>query len=141
MAPRNADPRRAQFKRGLARAFRANPTDAERRLWYLLRCKKFGGLKFRRQQPMGPYVVDFFCPAAKLVIELDGGQHSVDTNAAYDAARTRWLEARGYKVVRIPNHEILKGKSTNLISSAVAAHLPLPKRPLAVRPSLKGRVG
>src|SRR4051812_14031307 len=99
MPPPKAGPRRAQFKRSVAKSLRQNPTDAERRLWHLLRVKQLGGLRFRRQQPIGRYIVDFFCPAAKLIVELNGDQHGTDSNAAQDAARTRWLEARGYMVL------------------------------------------
>jgi very-short-patch-repair endonuclease len=84
---------------------RSTPTDAEIRLWSRLRRKQLDGLRFRRQQPIGPYIVDFFCPAAKLVIEVDGGQHAMLENE--DAWRTRWLEARGYRVVRFWNNEVL----------------------------------
>ena len=88
-----------------ARELRATPTDAERRLWWRLRNKQLDGFRFRRQQPMGPYVVDFFCPEASLIIEIDGGQH--DANQAQDALRTRWLEGRGYKVIRFWNNDVL----------------------------------
>jgi very-short-patch-repair endonuclease len=62
-------------------------------------------LRFRRQQPIGPYIGDFYCSAAKLIIELDGSQHA-DTRAQYDLNRTRWLEARGYKVLRFWNTDL-----------------------------------
>lgn len=65
--------------------------------------KRVGGLRFRRQQPIGPYIVDFLCAAAKLVIELNGEQHGADTARAYDDSRTRWLEQRGYRVMRFSN--------------------------------------
>jgi len=132
--------RRSQFKRGFAKHLRTNLTDAERRLWRLLRGKQVADLRFRRQQPIGPYIADFFCPAAKLIVELDGGQHSVDENAAYDAARTRWLEDRGYRVLRFTNGEVLKGHVLEAICREAQSRLPLPERPTAVRPSLKGRV-
>jgi len=70
-----------------------------------LRRKQLGGFRFRRQQPIGAYVVDFFCPEAKLVIEVDGGQHS--DQVAMDDIRSRWLEARGYRVIRFWNNEVL----------------------------------
>jgi very-short-patch-repair endonuclease len=79
----------------LARRLRLTPTDAEIRLWSRLRRRQLQGFRFRRQHPLGPYVVDFFCAAAKLVIEVDGGQHAEDS-----AIRTRWIEAQGYRVVR-----------------------------------------
>jgi very-short-patch-repair endonuclease len=86
----------------LARKLRLMPTDAEIRLWSRLRRKQLEGFRFRRQHPLGPYVVDFFCPAAKLAIEVDGGQHADDGEA-----RTRWLEARGYRVIRFWNNDVL----------------------------------
>jgi very-short-patch-repair endonuclease len=88
-----------------ARELRKTPTDAERRLWHGLRNKQLDGFRFRRQQAMGPYIVDFFCPEASLVVEIDGGQH--DANAAQDAVRTQWLEERGYRVLRFWNNDVL----------------------------------
>ena len=92
-------------------------------------------LRFRRQQPIGPYIVDFFCPARRLVIELDGGQHGEDATVAYDAKRTAWLEARGYRVLRFANGEFLKDKNAALEGIWLAVEnggQPLPKPPLAV---------
>jgi len=93
-----------------ARTLRVNPTDAERKLWAVLRFRQLGGARFRRQQPVGRYIVDFFCPAAKLIIELDGDQHGSDDQMACDAARTKWLEAHGYSVLRFANHEVSKDR-------------------------------
>jgi adenine-specific DNA-methyltransferase len=135
---------RSEWKRGMAKALRANATEAERKLWALLRGKKMARFRFRRQQPIGPYIVDFFCPAAKLVVELDGGQHGEDARVAYDAARTRWLENRGYRVLRFSNAEFLKDRNMALdgIARAIGHDpVPLPEPPSAVRPSLRGRVG
>ena len=87
-----------------ARHLRQHQTEAEQRLWYHLRARRFLGLKFRRQVPLGPYIVDFLCPALKLVIEADGGQHG----AAADGRRDHWLRDRGYLVLRFWNHEILQ---------------------------------
>ena len=107
--PPHADvTRRLQFKRSFARTLRGNPTDAERKLWSLLRAGQLNGLRFRRQQPFGPYVADFFCASARLIIELDGEQHGADAAMAADAERTRFIEARGYRVLRFPNHMVLK---------------------------------
>ncbi|HXL99691.1 MAG TPA: DUF559 domain-containing protein [Rhizomicrobium sp.] len=106
--------RRRQLKHGLARDLRANATEAERKLWRALRDKKMGALRFRRQQPIGPYVADFFCASAKLIVELDGSQHREEQAAAYDAARTRWLEDRGYVVLRFANVDYLKEPHTAL---------------------------
>ncbi|HEV2549461.1 MAG TPA: endonuclease domain-containing protein [Stellaceae bacterium] len=88
----------------LARRLRTTPTDAEIRLWSRLRGKQLKAYRFRRQHPMGPYVVDFFCADAKLVVEVDGGQHA---DSKSDDARTRWLEARGYRVIRFWNNDVL----------------------------------
>jgi very-short-patch-repair endonuclease len=96
------------MKRDAARRLRAEASDAERKLWSRLRRKQMALLRFRRQHPIGPYVVDFYCAAAKLVIELDGAQHGDDRAVAYDAARTKWLEARGLHVLRIWNQEFFE---------------------------------
>jgi len=80
-------------------------TDAERRLWQSLRLRQFSGYKFRRQHPVGSYVVDFVCLEAKLVVEVDGGQHS--ERQGYDASRTEWLRQRGFRVIRFWNHEVM----------------------------------
>src|SRR6266704_1917983 len=74
-----------------ARRLRWDMTDDERRLWALLRRKQLAGYRFRRQHPMGSYVADFFCPNAKLIVELDGGQHSEDKQMHRDEIRSRWL--------------------------------------------------
>jgi very-short-patch-repair endonuclease len=89
-----------------ARELRRNLTDAERRLWWKLRYRKVGGYRFRRQVPIGPYIVDFACLSQRLLIELDGSQHG--GNFAYDQARTRWLESRGYRVLRFWNGDVLQ---------------------------------
>ncbi len=88
-----------------ARTLRLTPTDAEIRLWSRLRRKQLDGFRFRRQQPIGPYVVDFFCPTAKLVIEVDGGQHAVRVDQ--DEGRSRWLGDRGFRVLRFWNNDVL----------------------------------
>jgi very-short-patch-repair endonuclease len=93
-------------------------TDAECRLWAILRSTQAGGLRFRRQQPIGPYIVDFFCSAAKLVIELDGDQHGADRKVLYDEVRTQRLEAAGYRVLRFPNAEVFR--SPQRVLDAVA---------------------
>ena len=88
-----------------ARELRKNQTDAEQRLWYSLRNRQFCGLKFRRQYPIGGYVVDFACIKHHLVIELDGSQHLEQKE--YDACRTDYLQACGYLVKRYWNHQVL----------------------------------
>jgi very-short-patch-repair endonuclease len=89
-----------------ARTLRKNLTDAEAILWRRLRRKELDHYRFRRQQPIGPYVVDFFCAEAKLIVELDGGQHNEAASLVRDARRTEWLEARGYRVLRFWNNQV-----------------------------------
>ena len=89
-----------------ARKLRKQMTDAEQRLWHRLRGRALYGVKFRRQHPVGPYVVDFASIEAGLVIEVDGGQH--DEQRAYDEARTRFLNRHGFRVLRFWNHEVLE---------------------------------
>ncbi len=82
-------------------------TAAEKLLWCELRARAIGP-KWRRQHAIGPYIVDLYCPAARLVIELDGHQHGDDAHAAYDAARARFIERRGLRVVRFTNGDVLR---------------------------------
>jgi very-short-patch-repair endonuclease len=89
---------------------RSVPTDAERALWQMLRGRRLCGARFRRQQPIGPYIVDFYCSAAKLVIELDGSQHGADASTVYDESRTRYLESVGFQVLRIWNSEFFEDR-------------------------------
>jgi very-short-patch-repair endonuclease/DNA modification methylase len=89
-----------------ARQLRREQTDAERLLWSLLRDRRFMGCKFRRQHPIEPYVVDFYCHEARLAIELDGGEHNEPAARARDEERTRFLEARGIRVLRFWNNEV-----------------------------------
>ena len=90
---------------GRARRLRRDTTDAEALLWSRLRSRQLDGAKFVRQHPIGSYVVDFCCRAAKLVVELDGGQHA--DNIA-DEARTRVIEASGYTVIRFWNNDVFE---------------------------------
>ena len=94
------------MKHDFAKKLRRGLTDVERKLWYALRNRRFQGYKFRRQQPIGPYIVDFICFESQLVIELDGGQHGLDDAIAYDLARTDFLKKDGFEILRFFNHEI-----------------------------------
>ena len=89
-----------------ARTLRKNMSDGERKLWDALRARQVGKARFRRQHPIGRYIVDFVCLESRLVVEVDGGQHTEDEQIAYDARRDRWLNAEGYRVIRIPNTEV-----------------------------------
>nr|WP_244639219.1 endonuclease domain-containing protein [Bosea sp. ANAM02] len=83
---------------------RHEPTEAERTLWLLLRDRRFSGFKFRRQVQIGRYIADFVCPAKRLIVEVDGGQHAEST---YDAEHDAWLTAQGFRVRRFWNADIL----------------------------------
>ncbi|MDO8875240.1 MAG: DUF559 domain-containing protein [Pseudolabrys sp.] len=90
-----------------ARSMRREATDAERKLWLLLRDRRLGGAKFRRQAPVGRYIADFVCLRLKLIVEADGGQHAENR---YDLERDRWLGKEGYIVVRYSNSDILNNR-------------------------------
>ncbi|CAA7616469.1 conserved hypothetical protein [Magnetospirillum sp. LM-5] len=90
-----------------ARWLRANQTEAERHLWLRLRVLRSEGSHFRRQAPIGPFIVDFACHARRLVVELDGGQHAVPEHRDRDRDRTVWLESQGYRVLRFWNNDVL----------------------------------
>lgn len=105
-------------------------TDAEERLWYHLRAHRLLGLKFKRQKPLGPYIADFACPALRLIIEIDGGQHSEDVE--YDRRRDIWLSKHGYTVLRFWNNEVMENMEGVLerIVDAVRDKAPSPPAPL-----------
>jgi very-short-patch-repair endonuclease len=110
-----------------ARQLRNNQTLAERTLWQYLR-KHQRGVKFRRQQPIGPYITDFVCFEKRLIIEIDGGQHQEQIE--YDAIRTEWLKQQGYKVLRFWNNEVLSELAGVITSIEVELNLhPLPGPP------------
>ncbi len=89
-----------------ARKLRKNMTDCELKLWYHLRGRKLFDVKFKRQVPIGNYIVDFFCMEKKLIIELDGGQHNEEENIIKDGKRTKFFEEKGYKVLRFWNNDV-----------------------------------
>ena len=103
-AARPPSSRRSAFKTALAQELRQSMTDAEKRLWSKLRRAQLGA-RFRRQQPIGPYIVDFYCAELMLAIEIDGDSH--DARGRYDEARTRRLNALGVEVVRYANAEVM----------------------------------
>jgi very-short-patch-repair endonuclease len=112
-----------------ARRLRRNQTDAERLLWFRLRDRRLVGWKFRRQAPIDRFVVDFCCADAKLIVELDGGQHEQDKER--DAPRTRVLGAMGYLVLRFWNHEVMRNMDGVLgeILSTINQHRSEPPHP------------
>ena|SRR6516162_3089525 len=91
-----------------ARHLRKNSTPQERRLWRHLRNRQFEGWKFRRQHPIEPYILDFYCPKAHLAIELDGGGHNFSSKESFDQERTKFLESKGIAVLRFWNPQITK---------------------------------
>jgi very-short-patch-repair endonuclease len=104
-----------------ARAMRAEPTDSERQLWYALRDRRMEALKFRRQAPIGPYIVDLLCVSHRLVVEADGSQHA---ESKHDAARDAWLAREGYTVLRFSNRDILTARESVLVTIATRCGLP-----------------
>ena len=119
-------------KTRFARQLRKNSTTAERKLWRHLRSRSLGGFKFVRQEPIGPYVVDFICRGKRLVIEVDGGQHA---DSKRDVLRDRWLADHRYRVLRFWNNEVLgniEGVWETIFAAASAAAPPHPN-PLPAR--------
>jgi very-short-patch-repair endonuclease len=90
-----------------AKGFRKAMSPPEVRLWTRLRQLRGGGPTFRRQHPIGPYIADFYCAAAKLVVEVDGAHHTEDAQIAHDAERSAYLESLGYRVVRCPGRDVM----------------------------------
>lgn len=119
----------------LSRQLRNDMTDAERRLWACLRRKQLGGLQFYRQKPLAGYIVDFYCAAAQLVIELDGSQHHAPEAIEYDRQRTRTLEALGLRVIRFDNRQVLR--ELEGVLETIREELGIPLGP----PFAKGGVG
>jgi very-short-patch-repair endonuclease len=90
------------------RALRQRATNAEKVLWDLLRARQFVGLKFRRQHSVGPYIVDFYCAASRVAVELDGGQHFTMEGQVYDERRSAYLASHGIRVLRFSNRELFE---------------------------------
>ncbi|MGF1527137.1 MAG: endonuclease domain-containing protein [Candidatus Competibacterales bacterium] len=103
------------------RRLRREATPAEAVLWDCLRDRRCRGFKFRRQVPVGPYIVDFLCPAAKLAVELDGNHHREPEQRVYDQLRDQYLNQRGLDVVRIANDEVIHHPHRAL--ARITAHL------------------
>jgi very-short-patch-repair endonuclease len=112
--------------RSNARALRKNSSNAERLLWVALRNHRLNGASFRRQVPIGNYIADFVCHAARLVIELDGGQHFSNESERADTARSVVIEAKGFRVLRFSNHDMTTNRPGVLetIATAIAERAP-----------------
>lgn len=118
----------------IRRDLRRHATAAESKLWKLLRRRQLAGLRFRRQHSIGPYVVDFYCPEVRLVVELDGAVHDDPLRAAYDAARESYLEGLGLRVLRFGNERVMR--QADLVLDAIAEagqRSPLPPAPSPLR--------
>jgi very-short-patch-repair endonuclease len=108
-------------------------TGSEQRLWQALRGKRLGGVRFRRQHVLGPYVTDFFCSARRLAIEIDGGAHEAEEAQMRDAQRDAWMASRGVRVLRIPDRRVREdfdGVLAIIARAAGAAPPPPPAVPL-----------
>jgi very-short-patch-repair endonuclease len=113
-------------KTAMARRLRKNSTLAEKRLWKHLRSRTLGGFKFVRQEPIGPYVVDFVCRERRLIVEVDGGQHADNKR---DAGRNQWLVHHRYRIMRFWNNEVMgniEGVWETILSAASAEAPPHP---------------
>jgi very-short-patch-repair endonuclease len=106
--PHRVEPQTSPKTKQRARDLRWAAPVAENILWELLRARRLGGLKFRRQQPIGPYFADFFCEAAKLVVELDGASH--ESRVQHDRRRDGYMRGRGLAVLRIPNDDLARNE-------------------------------
>ena len=115
-----------------AQRLRRDLTDAERKLWSVLRNRQLDGAKFRRQQPIGPFIVDFACHERRLVVEADGGQHA---ESEVDGRRTAFLEGKGYRVLRFWNNDVLNNVDGVAQVIAGALSSPHPARALRESPS------
>jgi very-short-patch-repair endonuclease len=132
---------RTDDARGFARKLRAQSTDTEKRLWRLLRDRRFSEFKFRRQYACGSYFLDFYCPTAKLAVELDGGGHGFPDQRAKDDKRNAFLATKGILVLRFWNHQ-LRGELESIrfeiwqtlmkrtgCETEIAGYLPKPPAP------------
>ncbi|MCB1498711.1 MAG: endonuclease domain-containing protein [Bauldia sp.] len=111
--------------RRFAKAMRQDMTRAELRLWQRLRKPGLEGLRFRRQTPIGPYIVDFFCPERTLIVEVDGDQHGFERGEVRDLRRDVWLSERGYRVLRFWNLDVmtnLDGVCDTILAAAAERH-------------------
>jgi very-short-patch-repair endonuclease len=130
----------AAVRTSRARELRANLTDAERKLWYALRDRRFANYKFRRQVPIGPFIADFICYDARVVVEVDGGQHAESSS---DERRDRWFATNDFQVLRFWNNDVLKNLEGVLTVLLEALHrrTPHPARAKRGRPSPAGGEG
>jgi very-short-patch-repair endonuclease len=121
--------------RARARSLRRDSTDAERIIWNALRAHRLNGASFRRQKPIDPYVVDFVCHTAKMIIEIDCGQHFKVEQQKRDARRELFLASKGYRIIRFNNYDVMTNKA-GILETIAAAINPFPSPTL---PRKRGR--
>src|SRR5689334_1918148 len=126
-------------QRARAKTLRRAMTRAETLLWRALKAHHLDGLSFPRQAPIGPYIVDFVCHAARLVFELDGGSHNSEARLRSDQTRDQWLAARGHAVLRFTNDQVLSSLEGVVVSIRETAEMQVPNAPPS--PSLPGKGG
>jgi very-short-patch-repair endonuclease len=114
-------------KTNSSRRLRGTATIAEQRLWNRVRSRTLGGMKFVRQEPIGPYIVDFVCRERRLIIEIDGGRHATSKG---DAVRDQWLRERHYRVLRFWNNDVMQNIDGVLETIAGALHMERPPHPV-----------
>ena len=122
-------------QRTRARRLRRDMTDAERIIWNAIRAHRMHGMSFRRQTPIGPFIVDFVCQSALLIVEIDGGQHYEPENIKRDAQRDAFLASKGYQILRFNNHDVITNRQ-GVIETIAAAVVHAPSPPL---PRKRGR--
>jgi very-short-patch-repair endonuclease len=118
-----------------AHSLRRNSTDAEQIIWNALRAHRLNGASFRRQTPIGPYIADFVCHAANLVVEIDGGQHFDEQHIKRDGGRTAFLTSKGFQILRFNNHDVIANRQ-GVIQTIAAA---LEAAPSPTLPRKRGR--
>ncbi|MDR2870281.1 MAG: endonuclease domain-containing protein [Deferribacteraceae bacterium] len=123
-----------------AQTLRANATPHENILWHHIKNKQLMGYKFRRQQPIGQYIADFYCSEAKLIIELDGSQHSTTEAIEYDVKRDTYFQTNGYTVIRVWNNELLGNLAGVLELISNALENPTPKAKPSTLPQGEGEM-
>lgn len=123
-----------------ARSLRNHATKAESLLWHELRELKAAGLKFRRQSPIGPYIVDFLCPSKRLVVEVDGDTHETEAGRHHDANRDQYLQSLGYSIMRIDEPDVINNAwhVAQVVKDKAETLVGNPTRPLRGHPALKG---
>ena len=123
-----------------ARRLRRSPSPPESRLWHQLRTRP-EGLKFRRQHPFGPFIVDFYCPAVRLVVEVDGDCHELGERPAQDANRERWLQGQGLRVLRFNAADVMKDVNSAVTAILLAARSQLPLHRVSPGPPPRAQLG